>query len=40
VKITVGLGLAVPGDPLENIHVTESVLFVMKGGQMILRSQS
>ena len=26
--------VAVPGDPLEDIHVTEKVFFVMKGGQV------
>ena len=27
--------LAVPGDPLKDIHATERVLFVMKGGQVV-----
>jgi imidazolonepropionase-like amidohydrolase len=28
--------VAVPGDPLKDIHVTERVLFVMKGGKVSL----
>ncbi len=27
--------VAVPGDPLKDIHVTERVLFVMKGGEVV-----
>jgi imidazolonepropionase-like amidohydrolase len=27
--------VAVPGDPLKDIHVTERVLFVMKGGDVV-----
>ena len=27
--------VAVPGDPLKDIHATERVLFVMKGGQVV-----
>ena len=30
--------VAVPGDPLKDIHVTERVLFVMKGGKISLTS--
>jgi imidazolonepropionase-like amidohydrolase len=29
--------VAVPGDPLKDIHATERVLFVMKGGQIVKR---
>lgn len=29
--------VAVPGNPLENIHATEKVIFVMKGGQVYRR---
>jgi imidazolonepropionase-like amidohydrolase len=31
--------LAVPGDPLKDIHLTEKVLFVMKGGKVIKRTR-
>ena len=32
--------VAVPGDPLKDIHVTERVLFVMKGGKISLTAAS
>jgi imidazolonepropionase-like amidohydrolase len=32
--------IAVPGDPLSDIAVTESVLFVMKGGQVYRHEES
>ena len=32
--------MAVPGDPLSDIHATERVVFVMKGGKIIRRPGS
>jgi imidazolonepropionase-like amidohydrolase len=31
--------VAVPGDPLKDVHATEKVLFVMKGGQIVKRPE-
>ena len=31
--------VAVPGDPLKDIHATEKVLFVMKGGNIVKSPQ-